>query len=35
MASAVNMEVVKKEQWQSHTLKEGDKVEFLRFVGGG
>jgi len=35
MASAVNMEVVKKEQWQSHTLKEGDKVEFLHFVGGG
>ena len=35
MASAVNMNVVKKEQWESHTLKEGDKVEFLQFVGGG
>lgn len=35
MASAVNMEVVKKEQWQSQTFKEGDKVEFLHFVGGG
>ncbi len=35
MASAVNMEVVKKEQWEHHTLKEGDKVEFLHFVGGG
>ena len=35
MASAVNMEVVKKEQWENHTLKEGDKVEFLHFVGGG
>ncbi len=35
MASAVNMDVVKKEQWDKHTLKEGDKVEFLHFVGGG
>ncbi len=35
MASAVNMEVVKKEAWETHTLKEGDKVEFLHFVGGG
>ncbi len=35
MASAVNMEVVKKEQWQNYRLKEGDKVEFLHFVGGG
>jgi sulfur carrier protein len=35
MASAVNMEVVKKEEWERHTLSEGDKVEFLHFVGGG
>ncbi len=35
MASAVNMEVVKKEAWETHTLHEGDKVEFLHFVGGG
>jgi sulfur carrier protein len=35
MASAVNMEVVKKEEWERHALKEGDKVEFLHFVGGG
>ncbi len=35
MASAVNMQVVKKEQWDNHTLKAGDKVEFLHFVGGG
>ncbi len=35
MASAVNMQVVKKEQWDTHTLNEGDKVEFLHFVGGG
>ena len=35
MASAVNMEVVKKEDWDSHVIHEGDKVEFLHFVGGG
>lgn len=35
MASAVNMNVVKKEQWNSHQLLENDKVEFLQFVGGG
>jgi len=35
MAAAVNMNVVKKEIWASHTLNENDKVEFLQFVGGG
>ena len=35
MASAVNMNVIKKEQWKSHQLLENDKVEFLQFVGGG
>ncbi len=35
MASAVNMEVVKKENWDTHQLQEGDKIEFLQFVGGG
>jgi len=35
MAAAVNMQVVKKENWQTHTLKENEKVEFLQFVGGG
>jgi len=35
MASAVNMEVVKKENWENHLLVDGDKVEFLQFVGGG
>lgn len=35
MASAVNMEVVKKENWSTYELKESDKVEFLQFVGGG
>ena len=35
MASAVNMNVIKKEQWKNHQLLENDKVEFLQFVGGG
>jgi sulfur carrier protein len=35
MAAAVNMEVVKKENWNSCILKENDKVELLQFVGGG
>lgn len=35
MAAAVNMQVVKKENWAEHQLNEEDKVEFLHFVGGG
>ncbi len=35
MASAVNMEIVKKDDWHIHTLKEGDHIELLHFVGGG
>lgn len=35
MAAAVNMNVVKKEQWTSYTLSDADKVELLDFVGGG
>jgi len=35
MAAAVNGDIVKKERWQKHRLNEGDRVEFLTFVGGG
>ena len=35
MAAAVNMQIVKKDNWNNHIIKEGDKVEFLHFVGGG
>lgn len=35
MAAAVNMNIVKQDIWNSHTLNEGDKVELLDFVGGG
>jgi sulfur carrier protein len=35
MAAAVNMNVVKKENWSEYMPDDGDKVEFLQFVGGG
>ncbi len=35
MAAAVNMNIVKQDSWNTHTLKDGDKVELLDFVGGG
>ncbi|MFZ2890350.1 sulfur carrier protein ThiS [Sulfuricurvum sp.] len=35
MASALNMEIVKKDAWKSTVLKEGDTIELLDFVGGG
>ena len=35
MAAAINMEIVKKEQWSEHRLQEGDRIELLHFVGGG
>lgn len=35
MAAAVNMQIVKKEDWSSRKLEEGDKIELLQFVGGG
>ncbi len=35
MAAAVNMEIVKKDDWGSFKLCENDKVELLQFVGGG
>lgn len=35
MACAVNTEIVKKGDWKTFAPKDGDKVEFLEFVGGG
>ena len=35
MAAAVNMEIVKKDLWDEHRLRDGDRVELLHFVGGG
>jgi len=35
MAAAVNMEIVKQDQWGEHKLADNDKLELLDFVGGG
>jgi sulfur carrier protein len=35
MASAVNMQIVKKDDWKTFIPQDGDKIELLQFVGGG
>ena len=35
MAVAVNMKIVKKDEWENYKLQENDKIEALNFVGGG
>ncbi len=35
MAAAVNMDIVKKDNWCEFIPKENDKIELLQFVGGG
>ncbi|HIE34642.1 MAG TPA: sulfur carrier protein ThiS [Campylobacterales bacterium] len=35
MAIAVNMEIVKKDNWSKFVPKDGDKIEMLTFVAGG
>ena len=35
MAAAINMDIVKKDDWKSFIPKDGDKLELLEFVGGG
>lgn len=35
MAAAVNMDIVKKENWQDYRPVNDDKLELLQFVGGG
>lgn len=35
MAAAVNMDIVKKDEWINYFPKENDKIELLQFVGGG
>jgi len=35
MAAAVNMEIVKQDNWNNFQLSDGDKLELLDFVGGG
>ncbi len=31
----VNLEIISRDQWADHILKEGDQVEIVHFVGGG
>jgi len=35
MAAAVNMNIVKKDNWNEYKPKDGDVLELLHFVGGG
>ena len=35
MAAAVNMSIVKQDNWGSYILSDMDKLELLDFVGGG
>lgn len=35
MAAAVNMQIIKQNEWATHLLCQNDKVELLDFVGGG
>lgn len=35
MAAAVNMNIVKKDEWSNFVPKNDDKLELLQFVGGG
>lgn len=35
MAAAVNMNIVKKDDWCNFIPKNDDKIELLQFVGGG
>ena len=35
MAAALNMNIVKKDDWKSYIPKNDDKLELLQFVGGG
>lgn len=35
MAAAVNMNIVKKDNWEDFIPKNNDKIELLQFVGGG
>ena len=35
MATAVNMNIIKKDNWSNFVPKNNDKIELLQFVGGG
>ena len=35
LIAEVNFEVIRQETWQDVSIKEGDNIELLSFVGGG
>lgn len=35
MGVAINTDIIKKDVWGTHKIKEDDKIELLSFVGGG
>ncbi len=35
VAVEVNLEIIKKQDYQKHVLKDGDSIEIVNFVGGG
>ena len=35
MGIAINMNIIKKENWEKHKIQEDDKIEILNFVAGG
>ena len=35
LIAEVNFEVIKQERWQNISIKDGDNIELLSFVGGG
>ena len=35
VAVELNLEIVPRTQWETTTLKDGDKLEIVHFVGGG
>lgn len=35
MAVAINMDIVKRDNWETHIIHNGDRLELLDFVGGG
>jgi len=35
LAVELNLQIIKREQWATSNLKQGDRIEIVQFVGGG
>ena len=31
----LNQKIIPRDQWKDHSIREGDKIELINFVGGG